>query len=451
MTCHFIPPYLLQHLATGAADPAAGACGARTLALDERLRAQRELAPPQLVVAADGDDARVIHTAANTETLPGTVARSLGDPAVGDAAVDEAYDSAGQVLDMFADQFGRRSVDGNGATLVITVHYGVDYDNAFWDGAQLVFGDGDGVVFDRFTKPADVMSHEFTHGVTQFTAGLIYQDQSGALNESVSDVFAARDQAVRPVRDGRPGGLADRGGTVPARDQRPRAALDGGARNGVRRPPDRPRSAGRDTCADYVETVEDNGGVHINSGIPNRAFALAALALGGPSWEKAGRVWYDALTGGEVTARSDFTAFAQATINSAGRVFPDDPSVSEAIREAWTEVGVLGDPAAAGSPADAEVTEPPAPSAAETVAVRRSGGYAGGTRSAELDLNADPDGPQLRTLLTRVRVEQLSISQPAPDRFVYSVQYGEWQLTVPEQDLTPELRQVVQIVLTRGS
>ena len=93
---------------------------------------------------------------------------------------------------MFADQFGRRSVDGNGATLVITVHYGVDYDNAFWDGAQLVFGDGDGVVFDRFTKPADVMAHEFTHGVTQFTAGLIYQDQSGALNESVSDVFAVR-------------------------------------------------------------------------------------------------------------------------------------------------------------------------------------------------------------------------------------------------------------------
>ncbi len=450
MTCHFIPPYLLEHLATGAADPAAGACGARTLALDERLRAQRELAPPQLVVAADGDDARVIHTAANTETLPGTVARSLGDPAVGDAAVDEAYDSAGQVLDMFADQFGRRSVDGNGATLVITVHYGVDYDNAFWDGAQLVFGDGDGVVFDRFTKPADVMAHEFTHGVTQFTAGLIYQDQSGALNESVSDVFAAvTKQFFRSETADQADWLIGEGLFLPGINARAlRSMVEPGTAY------DDPQ-IGRDPqvghMADYVETVEDNGGVHINSGIPNRAFALAALALGGPSWEKAGRVWYDALTGGEVTARSDFTAFAQATINSAGRVFPDDPSVSEAIREAWTGVGVLGDPAAAGSPADAEVTEPPAPTAAETVAVRRSGGYAGGTRSAELDLNADPDGPQLRTLLTRVRVEQLSISQPAPDRFVYSVQYGEWQLTVPEQDLTPELRQVVQIVLTRGS
>ena len=450
MTCHFIPPYLLKHLATGATDPAAGACGARTLALDARLRAERELAPPELVVAADGDDARVIHTAANTETLPGTVARSLGDPPVGDAAVDEAYDSAGQVLDMFADQFGRRSVDGNGATLVITVHYGIDYDNAFWDGAQLVFGDGDGVVFDRFTKPADVMAHEFTHGVTQFTAGLIYQDQSGALNESVSDVFAAvTKQFFRSETADQADWLIGEGLFLPGINARAlRSMVEPGTAY------DDPQ-IGRDPqvghMADYVETVEDNGGVHINSGIPNRAFALAALALGGPSWEKAGRVWYDALTGGEVTARSDFTAFAQATINSAGRVFPDDPGVSEAIREAWTGVGVLGDPAAAESPADAEVTESPAPNAAETVAVRRSGGYAGGTRSAELDLNADPDGPQLRTLLTRVRVEQLSISQPAPDRFVYSVQYGEWQLTVPEQDLTPELRQVVQIVLTRGS
>jgi len=90
MTCQFIPPYLLQHLATRAADPAIGSCGARTLALDGRLRARRELAPRQSIVGVDGDEARVIHTAANTETLPGTVARSVGDPAVGDAAIDEA-------------------------------------------------------------------------------------------------------------------------------------------------------------------------------------------------------------------------------------------------------------------------------------------------------------------------------------------------------------------------
>ena len=73
----------------------------------------------------------------------------------------------------------------------VTVHYGKDYDNAFWDGSQLVFGDGDGTVFERFTKSADVLAHEFGHAVTEHTTGLVYRDQSGALNESVSDVFAA--------------------------------------------------------------------------------------------------------------------------------------------------------------------------------------------------------------------------------------------------------------------
>ena len=130
-------------------------------------------------------------TAHNTESLPGEDVRGDGDPPVGDLAVDEAFDSSGQVWDMFDSQFGRRSIDGRGGTVSITVHYGRDYDNAFWDRTQLVFGDGDGQIFERFTKPMDVMAHEFTHGVTQFTVGLAYQDQPGALNESISDVFAS--------------------------------------------------------------------------------------------------------------------------------------------------------------------------------------------------------------------------------------------------------------------
>ena len=97
MTCHFIPPYLLQQLATAAYDPATAACGARTLLIDSRLRPRRELAILEPISTAAGDGARVIHTAGNTETLPGTVARSDGDPRRGDAAVDEAYDSSGQV------------------------------------------------------------------------------------------------------------------------------------------------------------------------------------------------------------------------------------------------------------------------------------------------------------------------------------------------------------------
>ena len=453
MRCHFIPPYLLRHIATAADSRRAGRCGAATLALDSRLRATRDArhraaldtAPDRMVGEAPaGAGGRIIHTANNTEVLPGEVARKDGDPPVGDAAVDEAFDSSGQVLSVFAEQFGRRSVDGLGSTLSITVHFGTNYDNAFWDGRQLVFGDGDGVIFERFTKPADVMAHEFTHGVIQFTAALAYQDQSGALNESISDVFAAittqlvagqrADQASWLIGEGlfRPGINA-----VALRSMRePGTAYDD---------PQIGKDPQVGQMADFVQTTDDNGGVHINSGIPNRAFTLAALEIGGFSWETVGQVWYDAVTAGELSPRSDFAAFAQATLNSAARRFPDRSEVADAVRRAWQTVGVLGVPAPTG-PAQNGVDSPEL----GRVAVRRSGGFAGGVRTAELDLNADPEGPEVRRLLLQVSVQQLSVSRPTPDRFVYTVRYGAWQWTVGEEDLTPELRRVVQIVLTRG-
>ena len=92
---------------------------------------------------------------------------------------------------MFADGFSRSSYDGAGAPVTHHRPLRPRYDNAFWDGSQLVFGDGDGTIFERFTKSADVLAHEFGHAVTEHTAALVYRDQSGALNESVSDVFAA--------------------------------------------------------------------------------------------------------------------------------------------------------------------------------------------------------------------------------------------------------------------
>ncbi len=192
MSCTFVPPYLLQRVARRAGTRHACTSGRETLQVDDRLRARREARPPEMAAPTlPGASSRVVHSANNTETLPGEVVRSDGDPPVDDLAVDEAFDSSGQVLDLFQSQFGRRSIDGRGGTVSITVHYGRDYDNAFWDGSQLVFGDGDGQIFERFTKPMDVMAHEFTHGVTQFTVGLAYQDQPGALNESISDVFAS--------------------------------------------------------------------------------------------------------------------------------------------------------------------------------------------------------------------------------------------------------------------
>jgi hypothetical protein len=219
------------------------------------------------------------------------------------------------------------------------------------------------------------------------------------------------------------------------------------------------------SMADYVETDADSGGVHINSGIPNHAFALAALDVGGYTWEKAGQVWYNTLVNGQLSARATFESFAQATVTSAHRLFMNDTSVAEQVRAAWVEVGVLDadvDLAAYqttghGLAQPSELSEPPAgparPGSTDqpaTVAVCRSGGFAGTTKVGQLDLNSDPEGPEVRNLLMRVGTEHITSTRPTPDRFVYTVEYGDWRLTVLEQDLTPELRRLVQVVLNRG-
>lgn len=444
MSCHFVPPYLLRRMAAVGNERRLLGCGEQTLRLDDDLRRKREASPLRRgLLATPTQGERVIHDARNTETLPGDTVRTDDDPATGDETVDEAWASSDQIWDLFRDQFGRLSVDGQGTTLAVTVHYGRDYDNAFWDGSQLVFGDGDGEIFDRFTKPMDVMAHEFTHGVTQFSAGLVYEGQPGALNESVSDVFASM---VKQFSLGQTADQADwligEGLFLPSvKAKALRSMIEPGTAY------DDPK-VGRDpqvgSMTDYVDTDDDNGGVHINSGIPNRAFALAAIGVGGHSWEKTGKVWYDALTGGVVGERTDFVGFAQATVEAAGSLFPDDRSVADAVRGAWNQVGLLMGETTPTSP------EVPAPTGSETVAVRRSGGYAGTVRAAELDLDRAPEGAEVRRLLTQADLQPTSVSQPRPDRFVYTVQYGEMHLTVPEEDLTPALHRVVQVVLDRG-
>ena len=457
MSCMFVPPYLLKRIALWAGTRQASDSGRETLQVDDRLRARREFRPPEMAAPPlPGSRTRVVHTANNSETLPGEVVRSDGDPPAGDQAVDEAFESSGQVLELFDSQFGRRSIDGRGGTVSITVHYGRDYDNAFWDGTQLVFGDGDGEIFERFTKPMDVMAHEFTHGVTQFTVGLAYQDQPGALNESISDVFASM---AKQRSLGQTAAEADwligEGLFMPG--------INAKALRSMKEPGtayDDPQ-IGRDlqvgSMSDYVHTEDDSGGVHINSGIPNRAFALAALEIGGVSWEKAGQVWYDTLLHGELSPQASFASFAQATVSSARRVFTNDATVAAKVRAAWVEVGLLQT-----EPVDLASAEPVGAGMAqsfdsaagaalpEKVAVRRTGGFAGTTKVGQLDLNSDPEGSEVRHLLMHVGRQQISATRSAPDRFVYTVEYGDWQFTVREQDLTPELRRLVQVVLDRG-
>jgi Zn-dependent metalloprotease len=185
---------------------------------------------------------------ANGSTTTGTFARGEGNPATGDADVDNAYDFTGATYDYYASTFGRDSYDGAGAELVSFVHYGVGYQNAFWDGFEMVYGDGFAV--------NDVTAHELTHAVTEHTAALEYVDQPGALNESISD------QA---------GWDLDAGDSTIGED------LPIGAIRDMRNPGafGQPASASQ-----YICTSSDNGGVHTNSGIPNKVYANLVDALG---------------------------------------------------------------------------------------------------------------------------------------------------------------------------
>jgi Zn-dependent metalloprotease len=341
MRCTIVPPHILQHIADRHGDEQVREMVQRTLTLDRDRRTTRSAAqliaqaPPATVSAAN----RTLHDAGHQETLPGRTVRSEGGAATGDQQVDEVYEWLGVTYDFYDKAYDRNSIDGGGLPMAASVHYGVDYDNAFWDGSQMVYGDGDQQLFRSFTAPLDVTGHELTHGVTQYSGGLDYQGQSGALNESISDVFGSlvkqyhlghtADQADWLIGQGL---FTDKVRGVALRSMKaPGTAYDD---------PNLGKDPQPGQMADYVQTGNDNGGVHVNSGIPNHAFYLAATAIGGHAWEKAGRVWYDTLTSKNVPKGADFATFANMTHATAGKLFGVSSAESNAVREAWAAVGV---------------------------------------------------------------------------------------------------------------
>lgn len=426
--CTFIPPWLAERVAAG------------QLAADRELRAARASADRSVraVVAADAA-AWTVHDAGSTTRLPGALARSAGESATGDPAVDEAADGVTATLEMWAQGFGRDSFDGAGAPVSLTVHYGSAYDNAFWDGTQLVFGDGDGRVFDRFTKPVDVLAHEFGHAVVEHTCDLAYEGQSGALNESVADAFASCLKQRVLDQDAAAGDwLIGQGIFLPS--VQARALRDMAAPGTAYDDPDLGADPQVGHMDDYVDTTDDNGGVHLNSGIPNKAFQLAAVAIGGSAVEGAGRIWYAALTGGGVPSTADFAQFAAATVAAAG-------DHADAVAQAWAQVGV--EPSAAGGP----VRPAPVGSSARTLRVERTGGFAGRTESAEVDLD-DPAVADLRGLVAAAGIDTLrppADPTPKPDMFVYGFRVDGGDLVrVPEHLLTGAQAEVARRVLRSG-
>ncbi len=340
--CSIVPPYVLQAIATSGRRTLR-ATAARTIAHDEAIRRLRALRAPDreapgAAAATEPHKDRTVADAQHTMRLPGRTVRTEGSADVADVTVNEAYDGTGATFDFFWDVFARDSIDGDGMPLLSTVHYGDGYDNAFWDGSQMIFGDGDGEIFNRFTISVDVMGHELTHGVTEYVAGLEYQGQSGALNESMSDVFGSlvkqrlrghtADEADWLIGEGL---LADGVNGVALRSM----AEPGTAYDDARLGGKDPQPA---TMADYVETDEDDGGVHINSGIPNRAFYLVATELGGEAWDRAGRIWYAALADPALKPTSTFTQFATRTSANAATLFGTE--VQRVVKAAWKGVGI---------------------------------------------------------------------------------------------------------------
>ncbi len=349
--CHSIfcitPPHMLQEIVrNGSATQRDIAL--RTLITSEQFRGQRRamktMAAFMPAAAETGNKRRAVYDAKFGSELPGTLVRSEGDNASSDPSINEAYDGSGITYDLFFDIFGRNSIDNKGLKLDSTVHFQKGYDNAFWDGKQMVYGDGDEDLpaaqrlFNRFTISLDIIGHELTHGVTQYEANLAYWDQAGALNESLSDVFGSLvKQYQRKQTASQADWIIGEGlftsnvkGVGIRSMKAPGTAYDD---------PILGKDPQPGHMKDYVRTVEDNGGVHINSGIPNRAFYITAIELGGNAWEKAGRIWYKTLTE-KLQERSTFQQGCDLTYEAAGELFGANSLEQQAVKKGWAEVGI---------------------------------------------------------------------------------------------------------------
>src|SRR5262249_11332045 len=337
--CRIIPPIILRNLAEHGGDKQRE-LAFRGMQISASIRGKREAVGSFAFAAAvpAGEKRRTIYDAQNGRFLPGKLVRGEGGPKSKDVMVNEAYDGSGKTYDFFMKAYGRNSIDDRGLRLDSSVHYGRKYMNAFWDGQQMVYGDGDGEIFERFTKSLDIIGHELTHGVTEYEAGLSYEDEPGALNEHFSDVFGSLvKQCSGKQRADKADWLIGKG--IFSR------GINGVALRSMKAPGTAFNDPliGKDEqpahMKDFVKTLDDNGGVHINSGIPNKAFYELATRLGGFAWERAGRIWYVTLRD-RLRQDSVFQDCADATFDVARELYGADSVEQRAVREAWDAVGV---------------------------------------------------------------------------------------------------------------
>jgi bacillolysin len=285
---------------------------------------------------------RATYTANTRTTLPGTLLRSEGQAPISDAVANQAHDNAGYVYSYYSARHARDSFDGAGAQIKSTVHYSRNYVNAFWNGTQMVYGDGDGVQSGPLTV-LDVVGHEITHAVTERSSALTYSNESGALNEAMSDIFGA---AIEAYRDG---AVSTNTWKVGEECWTPATAGDS-----LRQMDDPARYGDYDYWPTRYTGTSDNGGVHWNSGIANLAFSLAVKGGSHPRGKTS--VVVPALSTNAVTSIQMGAAIfyrANTQCLSAGSTFQDASGCTQAaanalygataassIAAAWAAVGV---------------------------------------------------------------------------------------------------------------
>jgi Zn-dependent metalloprotease len=288
--------------------------------------------------AAKGTKTRQIYDAQNkgTSALPGRLVRSEGQGASPDHAVNEAYDHSGITYDFYDQVLARNSLDDEGMPMVSSVHVGKNLNNAFWTGEQMAYGDGDGKLFTRFTRSIDVVGHELSHGVITYTADLIYENESGALNEHFADVFGMLTRQWHTKTDAASAdwlvGKDIMGPAASARSLRTfkaEKAFENDPYFGTDPQPKHLR--------DIFKGRSDNGGVHINSGIPNHAFYLFATALKGNAWEAAGSAWYATLL--QLASDAKFVDMVQASDKTVVQKYGSGSAEHKALTAAWKAVG----------------------------------------------------------------------------------------------------------------
>ncbi len=328
----------------------------------DRLRTIRELTGTQIagarlsasLISSEKEKDRTIYDAHNTNSV-GTIVRHESEPKTGDVAADEAYDYAGATYDFYKQVFGRNSIDNNGLKLDSTVHYREDegrpYENAAWADGRMWYGDGNPQRSNRFTIDLAIIGHELSHGVVQYEGGLKYQKDTGAMNEHFADVFGIL------VKQYHLNESAEESNWLIGEGIWKETIVNGKALRSMKEPgtaygPDPligkdPQPGHMSNYNDFGTCVSpltcDYGGVHINSGILNKAFYNTAIEIGGYAWEAPGQIWYTALVNlPNNPDRTTFEDLANTTFSEAGKIYGSNSKQQKAVHKAWKEVGIEG-------------------------------------------------------------------------------------------------------------